>query len=521
MGALLSIGSTQIGEQKAPQVQANVLAAVPLLKRLFGGRQGNKGAATKPTEPTPQPEWFNAMAAGMKFTIYDENGTAQYSQTVDVGTVPPENWGKLMQTYTAPMSGLLEVEIFNYNINFPVYFDDWHITLTENPKPEVKSPQPQRGVDEITSKTPPSGAGGLSDGLLLFNGKELQTYADLHLYDYHWRHWDASRYDPQLGRWHSPDPADQFHGLSGYAYCANNPVMLTDPDGRIIPFVVGAIIVGALAGGTANVINNWDNIQKNGFWTGVGYFAVGAAAGAAGTAIGIATAGAGTGIGFALAASIGATTTGVVSAGVIGGVLNYGFDVATFGAHNVDGWQSFFRGATAGMTGATAGMGFFKGGFKGMVDAFFGKEDSYKNYTPDSWAAKNLDTPLGNAVKDGILSIAEARASGDYKPDKWFETMITGFGTSLISGFYEEVYKSSFPKRVKADLLNPMQKFTIDYFSAYTAQVVFEQNFNILSPAQGVITDYFLSDGLFQYVGWSQNSSFYTRKQPSLFGGKR
>ncbi len=377
-----------------------------------------------------------------------------------------------------------------------VAYDPWGLVMQDESffKPEM-------GV------TPPSGAGGL----LLFNGKELQTYADLHLYDYHWR-----QYDPQLGRWHSPDPADQFHGLSGYAYCANNPVMLTDPDGRIIPFVVGAIIVGALAGGTANVINNWDNIQKNGFWTGVGYFAVGAAAGAAGTAIGIATAGAGSGIGLALAGSIGATTTGVIAGGVIGGVLNYGFDVATFGAHNVDGWQSFFRGATAGMTGATAGMGFFKGGFKGMVDAFFGKKDSYQNYTPDSWAAKHLDNPVGNAVKDGILSIAEARASGDYNPDKWKETMTTGFITSLIGGVIEKGYEKSFSDYIEADILNPLQRLGVDYLSAYSTQVILQQDLNILSPAQGVITDYFLSEGLLKYAGWSQNNSFYTRKTISI-----
>ncbi len=289
LGAAVSVGSTQIGEQKAPQVQANVLAAVPLLKRLFGGKQGNKGAgaATKPTEPTPQPEWFNAMAAGMKFTIYDENGTAQYSQTIDIGTVPPEEWGKLMQTFTAHISGVLEVEIFNDNIGYPVFFDDWHITLTENPKPEVKSPQPQRGVDAITSKTPPSGAGGLSDGLFLFNGKELQTYADLHLYDYHWRHWDASRYDPQLGRWHSPDPADQFHGLSGYAYCANNPVMLTDPDGRVVWFV--PILIGMAIGGIMNTVANSGNIGS--VWDAFKYFGVGAAAGGVSAIPGVGTLG--------------------------------------------------------------------------------------------------------------------------------------------------------------------------------------------------------------------------------------
>ncbi len=108
-------------------------------------------------------------------------------------------------------------------------------------------------------------------GLLLFNGKELQTYADLNFYDYHWR-----QYDPQLGRWHSPDPADQFHGISGYAYCANNPVMLTDPDGRAIPLLV--FVGAAIVGGGLNVWNNKEKIRD--VWSGLAYFGVGAAGGA-------------------------------------------------------------------------------------------------------------------------------------------------------------------------------------------------------------------------------------------------
>ncbi len=271
LGAAVSVGSMQIGEQKNPQVQLNLLA---LVQQAAKGLVGLVHKKPKVAEK-PQPEWFNTGAAGMKLTFYDENGVAWWQETKYVGEVSPLAWGQLLQGYTAPNKGSIEVEIFNYNFT-PVYFDDWHITLTENAKPEVKSPQPQRGVDEITSKTPPSGAGGLSDGLLLFNGKELQTYADLHLYDYHWRHWDASRYDPQLGRWHNIDAmADEFHGLSPYNYCLNNPVMIVDPDGRlpVLVFVAAAVIGGGL-----NVWNNKDKIKDIG--SALGYFGVGAVGGA-------------------------------------------------------------------------------------------------------------------------------------------------------------------------------------------------------------------------------------------------
>jgi RHS repeat-associated protein len=57
-----------------------------------------------------------------------------------------------------------------------------------------------------------------------YNGKELVDE-----YGLNWYHYGARYYDPQLGRWHSIDPADEFH--SPYAYCGNNPIMFIDPNG--------------------------------------------------------------------------------------------------------------------------------------------------------------------------------------------------------------------------------------------------------------------------------------------------
>ena len=46
------------------------------------------------------------------------------------------------------------------------------------------------------------------------------------------------RYDPETSRFISPDDVGvldetftQLNGLNLYAYCYNNPVMMTDPDG--------------------------------------------------------------------------------------------------------------------------------------------------------------------------------------------------------------------------------------------------------------------------------------------------
>jgi len=59
----------------------------------------------------------------------------------------------------------------------------------------------------------------------LYNGKEL-VGADFGL---NWYHYGARWYDPQIGRWTTMDPADEFH--SPYVYVHNDPINFTDPDG--------------------------------------------------------------------------------------------------------------------------------------------------------------------------------------------------------------------------------------------------------------------------------------------------
>ena len=61
-----------------------------------------------------------------------------------------------------------------------------------------------------------------------FLGNELYTSNSLGLYDF-----SARMYDPTLGRFLSVDPmAEGYRHLSPYAYCAGNPVVYADKDGK-------------------------------------------------------------------------------------------------------------------------------------------------------------------------------------------------------------------------------------------------------------------------------------------------
>ena len=62
-----------------------------------------------------------------------------------------------------------------------------------------------------------------------FTGKELDKISDLNMYDFGARWYDVAG----VPMWTSVDPlAEKYYNVSPYAYCAGNPVMLVDPEGK-------------------------------------------------------------------------------------------------------------------------------------------------------------------------------------------------------------------------------------------------------------------------------------------------
>src|SRR5690606_14454635 len=93
-----------------------------------------------------------------------------------------------------------------------------------------------------------------------YTSKELQTgefdsalSSGLEMYDFH-----ARFYDPQVGRWFTPDPAAQFH--NPYLAMGNNPLMHVDPDGVLV-FVTAPVVYSAHKG-IGQGQRNWNNFGQ-------------------------------------------------------------------------------------------------------------------------------------------------------------------------------------------------------------------------------------------------------------------
>jgi RHS repeat-associated protein len=182
-------------------------------------------------------------------------------------------------------------------------------------------------------------------------------------------------YDPLIARFLSPDPQLQAPGnwlnYNRYTYCLNNPLIYTDPSGEFWHLVIGAAI-----GGTINWLANGAEFC----WEGLGYFGIGALAGAVGAGVGsgmmAAQAGSSFGAGFigtqsAMTAISTSYTTSFLSGAAIGGLSSFsssfisGAGNAWMGGDNFgEGlWNGFQKGVVSGIKGAAIG------GLLGGLDA--------------------------------------------------------------------------------------------------------------------------------------------------------
>ncbi len=194
-------------------------------------------------------------------------------------------------------------------------------------------------------------------------------------------------YDPVMSSFLSVDNyvqnPDFSQNFNRYAYCYNNPLKYTDPDGEWIQIMIGAVI-----GGVTNLACNWGRIDT--FGEGLAYFGIGAAAGA----LGAATCG-------AAAGAIGAATTlsSSVASGAVSGAVGGFVGGFTIGAGNamIQGCnigEAFSAGMTAGGKGALIG---------GVVGVVAGGIQYGRTIRTINKGCKNVGIKEMSQVNDGNL----------------------------------------------------------------------------------------------------------------------
>jgi RHS repeat-associated protein len=201
-------------------------------------------------------------------------------------------------------------------------------------------------------------------------------------------------YDPMTSSFLSVDNYVQdpssTQNFNRYAYCMNNPLKYTDPDGEWIQYLIGGLL-GAWNGysiGKAAGLNGWDLVLST-----VG-----------GAAVGVATAGIGTVVSnafsnVALGTIMGGAASGAVSGGAFGTASAY-----ASGKRGEDLANAFIKGFKGGLLGGAAGSaigGYLGGGWGALVGGFTSSSVATA-FQYDSFQ----DIKWGNVVLNGICGAA-------------------------------------------------------------------------------------------------------------------
>jgi RHS repeat-associated protein len=124
--------------------------------------------------------------------------------------------------------------------NIPMFFDDLRVLYVPGALVEETHYYPFGLVMKgISTKA----MNGVLDNKCQYNGKEEQQKEFSDGSGLEWLDYGARMYDDQVGRWMAVDPkAHLYFGVTPFAYCANNPIVFIDPDGKVIRDSKGEVV---------------------------------------------------------------------------------------------------------------------------------------------------------------------------------------------------------------------------------------------------------------------------------------
>jgi RHS repeat-associated protein len=354
-----------------------------------------------------------------------------------------------------------------------VFFDNLQVTQVRGPLVEETHYYPMGlPMTGICSRV----LTGVAANKMKYQGQEHEEALGLNLYEF-----EARQYDPQLGRWHVPDPANQF--ANPYLGMGNTWPNVTDPDGRALPVVAAAIIAAVIkgavaasvtyvgmnfvAGGTWKDLNfkDWSKAALIGAATNVASLGFAAIGGPIANSIGYGMAtkmatNAGISVAFGEEITWGSVVSSAVAGAIDGAVPQFkgfshkgSFGIGNFIANGIGELViNTFRGA---VTGSISGMltsvidgndvadGFYRGFRNGAISSALNTGANMLIMgTPirPNGAAKEKLEKMGADLKVNLLSgpAAPVYRTGGLWPRGLTVGLSVGMGTSKTGGTYKD-----------------------------------------------------------------------------------
>lgn len=199
-----------------------------------------------------------------QFNFIDENsGYVPVQATGMTGSLLNRQSRNISLVRQAPQNGYVMVYVSNESpVN--VYFDDFEVTHTRGRIIEENHYYPYGlKIAGISAKAMPSNLGGAKQNSRVNYGYQ-GDYSEEDM-DAQWNEFDLRTYDPQIGRFTSIDPYDQF--ASPYLGMGNNPVVMIDPSGgNVFEGVLLGTVAGFVIGGGIGLIVDPENSEKYAYW---------------------------------------------------------------------------------------------------------------------------------------------------------------------------------------------------------------------------------------------------------------
>ncbi|HLG40843.1 MAG TPA: DUF6443 domain-containing protein, partial [Chitinophagaceae bacterium] len=239
----------------APGVITNILNAftggLPSGSKFSGGELNGSGVLNTPVNAflTYQNGLTNTSLprAYLNWMVLDEEQFKLVSGNYGAVQIPQITGGMTSQVMQAASgtdidikkNGYLYVYVSNESQG-SVYFDDLRVEHTRGSLTEETHYYPA-GL-QMSGLCSQALLDGYLNNKFKYQGQEYESNLGLYMLEF-----EARQYDPQLGRWHVQDPANQF--ASPYTGMGNNWACVVDPDGRLGFLAIAFMAVSAFVEG--------------------------------------------------------------------------------------------------------------------------------------------------------------------------------------------------------------------------------------------------------------------------------